>query len=305
MKKQFLIISTFFLVSFLTFGTTVENYNKGKSLFEQKKYKEADVILKKLKDNDTANNEVAKLYAQNLSALGRVKDSYLVLEKLIIVNNQYVKTDKETYELQIKNIDALIKSKTVIDGAKLPELLDLHKDILADIVWQENPMDSDEIFAQGNEFFKQKKYAEALATFEKDRSGNIKNLFSAATIARFLKEYEKSIKYYNKVLAINPDFYEAYLGLSESYLKLNNSEKRAENLKIYLSYKPDERVYYALANIYYSSVYRDYKAVRVILLEGLEYFPESKALGDLLKETNKKLGIKEEKVVATTEGAIE
>jgi len=305
MKKKLLIISTFFVVSLLSFGTTVDSYNKGKSLFEQKKYKDADVLLKKAKETNPDNAEIVKLYAKNLSAMTKYKDSYLVLEKLIVVNNQYVKEDKEAYQLQINNIEAMIKTKTPLDGVKLPEILDIHKENLADIIWQENPLDSDQIFTLGNELFKEKKYVEALAIFEKDRSGNIKNLFSAATLSRFLKDYEKSIKYYNKVLSVNPDFYEAYLGLAESYLRLNNTEKRAENLKIYLSYKPDERVYYALANIYYSSVYRDYKQVRTILLEGLEYYPESKALGDLLKETNKKLGIKEEKIVVTTEGAIE
>lgn len=304
MKRILYFILSGLFIGNIVFAASVSEFDKGKALFEQKKYKDADIVLKKLKDSKPNDEELIKLYAKNLTALGRYKDSYLALEKIIVINNVYQKDDKEAYELQIANLESMIKGKVVIEGVNLVDVLDLHKENLADIIWQENPLDSDELFAQGNDLFKQKKYAEALAVFEKDRSGNIKNLFSAATLSRFLKDYNKSIKYYNKVLLVNPDFYEAYLGLSETYLRLNNPEKRAENLRIYLSYKPDERVYYALANIYYSAVYRDYKKVREILLDGLQYFPDSKALGDLLKETNKKLGIKEEIKVAT-EAAIE
>lgn len=268
------------------------DFLKGKELFEQKKYREAETFLKKASENNPSNWEILKLYARNTSALGKFRDSYKLMERIIISNNQYNMTDKEAYEIQIINIEALIRNKTIIEGLNLTEALDIHKDILADILWEENPLDSDEIFREGNELFKQKKYAEALAVFEKDRSKTTRNLFGAATVSRlFIKDYEKSIKYYNKIIKIDPSFHEAYMGLAEIYRLNNNIEKRVENLRLYLNYKPDERTYLVLANIYYSSAYRDYNKTKEILIEALAYFPNSKALGDLLIETNKRLGL--------------
>lgn len=323
MKKIILAILT--LVSFISYGETTKSaiteelnnlfpeeivveedvyyaldldFIKGRELFEQKKYKEAEVFLRKASENNKDNWEILRLYAKNMSALGKIRDSYKLLEKRIVNNGQYNMTDKEAYEIQIKNIEALIKNKIVVEGVDLVLLLEEHNDILLDIKWEENPLDSEQIFTEGNELLKQKKYSEALLVFEKDRSGNTKNLFGAATVSRlFVKDYNKAIKYYNKLIMIKPDFSEAYIGLAETYRLTNNIEKRVENLRMYLNYKPDERTYFALANVYYSSVYKDYNKTREILIEALGYFPESKALGDLLKDTNKKLGIKEEKPV--------
>lgn len=316
MKKIILAILT--LVSFISYGDTTKSaiteelnnlfpvekvveeeiyyaldldFIKGRELFEQKKYKEAEVFLKKASENNNDNWEILRLYAKNMSALGKFRDSYRLLEKRIVNNDQFNMTDREAYEIQIKNIEALIKNKTLVEGLDLVLALEMHNDILLDIIWQENPLDSEKIFTEGNELLKQKKYPEALAAFEKDRSGNTKNLFGAATVSRlFVKDYNKAVKYYNKLILIKPDFSEAYIGLAETYRLTNNIEKRVENLRLYLNYKPDERTYLVLANIYYSSVYRDYNKTKEILVEALGYFPESKALGDLLIETNKKLG---------------
>lgn len=312
MKKIILIITSFFIMNLTAFATTTksaiviesvkanEDYNKGKLLYEQKKYKEADLVLKKAKDAYPEEKELIKLYAKNLSALGKFKESYKVLEKLIIVNNVYVKEDTELYELQIVNIENLIKNKIVVEGVELKEALIVHMDTHADIVWNENPMSPDEIFSKGNEFMKAKKYADALKVFELDRSEDKRNLLGAGVTARFIGDNDKAIKYFTKLIEVDPTLIRAYKELAMTYQDNKNYEKAVENFRIYLDSVPEERTYFVLANIYYSSVYRDYGKAREILLEAQTNFPESKAIGDLLKDVNKKLGIKEEVIKVET-----
>lgn len=292
MKK--LVFFTFFLISMGIFATAKEEYNKGKGLFEQKKYKEADLILKKSKDTYPEDKEITKLYGKNLNALGKYKDSYKTLEKLIIVSNVYVKEDKELFEIQINNIENLIKLKILVEGVDLKELLIIHNDAYADILWNENPLSSDEVFTQGNELIRAKKYADALKIFEMDRSGDKRNLLGAGVTARFVGDNEKAIKNFTKLIEVDPTIIRAYKELAMTYQDNKDYEKAVENFRIYLDSVPEERTYYVLANIYYSSVYRDYTKAREVLLEAQNSFPDSKALGDLLKDVNKKLGIKEE-----------
>ena len=159
MKKIILAILT--LVSFISYGETTKSaiteelnnlfpeeivveedvyyaldldFIKGRELFEQKKYKEAEVFLRKASENNNDNWEILRLYAKNMSALGKIRDSYKLLEKRIVNNGQYNMTDKEAYEIQIKNIEALIKNKIVVEGVDL---------------------------VKGRELFEQKKYKEA------------------------------------------------------------------------------------------------------------------------------------------------
>ena len=69
-------------------------------------------------------------------------------------------------------------------------------------------------------------------------------------------------------------------------------EKAIENFKRYLLEVPEERTYLVVANIYIGS-FKDNEKAREILLEAKDFFPQSKDIGDLLKNVNKKLGIHE------------
>ena len=69
-------------------------------------------------------------------------------------------------------------------------------------------------------------------------------------------------------------------------------DKAIENFKRYLLEVPEERTYIVVANIYIGS-FKDNKKAKEILLEAQEFFPQSKEVGDLLKNVNKKLGINE------------
>ena len=53
--------------------------------------------------------------------------------------------------------------------------------------------DSEELFKVGDYYFKDGRYEKAYEVFSQDNT-NLKNVFAAATTARFLSEYDKSLK---------------------------------------------------------------------------------------------------------------
>jgi tetratricopeptide (TPR) repeat protein len=141
---------------------------------------------------------------------------------------------------------------------------------------------SDDIYTLGRIYMNDKSFERAYNIFKKDTQGDYRNYFGAATTARFLGKYDTSIKYYNKLLATNPDFYMGYLGLASVYKIKGNYDAAIKNLEKYLSYKEDENAYVGIANIYMAQ--DKYKEAKAILEEGQNKFPDSAAIRKSLGE---------------------
>lgn len=289
MKKILGLSLIFLIITSFAFASAEEKFNSSNLLFQQKKYKEADKILQQAITDYPLEINIAKLYANNLFALGKYKESFAFLEKKIIVDNKYTTTDRELYELQIKNINQMIQKKITIDKINLEEELAIYTEIFNTF---DRLTDSDEIYQKGNEYIKARDYKNALRIFEMETNGDIRNLFGAGLTSKFLGLLPQSIDYFNKIIEIDPTFTRAYKEVAMAYQVNKDYEKAIENFKIYLSTIPEERTYLVVANIYIGN-YKDYEKAREILLEAITAFPDSKAIGDLLKTANKKLGINE------------
>lgn len=286
MRILFLLILSFSMITGIFAVTEPTVFlEKAKTFYDKKNYKEADKVLKEAIVEYPTDASIIKLYATNLLKLAKYKESYLALQKIIIVDGIYTKTDQELYELQISNIKYMQQKKITIPSVDLNEELKINQDMLSSF---SNLTDSNEIYKIGNELMKVQKYDKALQTFEMDKSGDIRNIFGAAVTSRFLGFYNKSIENYLLVLEKKPDFTEANLGLAQAYQLNKNYEKAIEYFNYYLAIKPVERVYVVVANIYV--FLGDLKSAQLKLDEGQSYFPESKSIGDLLKNVNKKLG---------------
>lgn len=148
--------------------------------------------------------------------------------------------------------------------------------------------DSDKIFQLGNSYFKDNLYEKARDVFIMDKNLDERNLFGAATSNRLLGNYRKAASFYGKILQLNPEFYQGYLGRGASYQNLGDYNRAIKDFEIYLEYKKDINVYISLGNIY---MYTErYNKAKELLESAQKNYPSSKVVRELLVEVYSKQG---------------
>ena len=139
--------------------------------------------------------------------------------------------------------------------------------------------DREELFKVGDYYFKDGRYEKAYEVFSQDNT-NLKNVFGAATTARFLSEYNKSLKLYTQAINMAPDFYESYLGRGIVNRNIKNYSEAIEDFKKYMEYKKDEAVYTGLGDVY--MVTGNYQEAKKVLEVARNRYPNSKVIKDML-----------------------
>lgn len=139
--------------------------------------------------------------------------------------------------------------------------------------------DSEALFQVGDYYFKDGRYEKAYEVFSQD-SSNIKNVFGAATTARFLNEDSTALKLYTQAIEMAPDFYESYLGRGIINRDTQNYAEAIADFKKYLEYKQDEAVYTGLGDTY--MVMKNYDEAKKILEIARNRYPNSKVIRDML-----------------------
>lgn len=139
--------------------------------------------------------------------------------------------------------------------------------------------DSEELFKVGDYYFKDGRYEKAYEVFSQDNT-NLKNVFGAATTARFLSEHDKSLKLYTQAINMAPDFYESYLGRGIVNRNIKNYSEAIEDFKKYMEYKKDEAVYTGLGDVY--MVTGNYQEAKKVLEVARNRYPNSKVIKDML-----------------------
>ncbi|MDU1911207.1 tetratricopeptide repeat protein [Fusobacterium sp.] len=142
------------------------------------------------------------------------------------------------------------------------------------------------IFQLGNQYFRMNQYDRARKIFSMDKT-DIRNVFGAATTARFLGRNEEAISLYNDTLSIDSSFYEAYLGRGIANKNLQNYDNALSDFKQYLNYKQNEYVYAGMGDIYMAT--ERYTEARNILEKGRSLYPSSKTIRELLVKVYAKI----------------
>ncbi len=150
----------------------------------------------------------------------------------------------------------------------------------------ENYNDSNNIYTLGSIYMKEKSFERAYKVFTTDTSGDYRNYFGAGATANFLGKYDTAITYYKKTLAIKPNFYRCYLGLSTSYKLKGDFDKAIENMEIYLEHKKEKEVYIAISNLYMAK--KNYDSAKLWLENGQKEFPNSIEIREALREVYQK-----------------
>lgn len=142
------------------------------------------------------------------------------------------------------------------------------------------------IFQLGNQYFRMNQYDRARKIFSMDKT-DIRNVFGAATAARFLGRNEEAISLYNDTLNIDSSFYEAYLGRGIANRNLQNYDSALNDFRQYLNYRQDEYVYAGMGDIYMAT--EKYTEARNILERGRSLYPGSKIIRELLVKVYAKI----------------
>lgn len=145
---------------------------------------------------------------------------------------------------------------------------------------------SDVIFQLADQYFRMNYYERARQIFSMDRT-DIRNLFGAATTARFLGRNEEAVSAYNEILEMNPAFSEAYLGRGIANRSLKNYDSALGDFRQYLAYGQNEYAYAGMGDIYMAQ--ERYQDAKNILERGRGLYPGSKIIRDLLIKVYAKL----------------
>ncbi len=199
--------------------------------------------------------------------------------------NKYPGDARIVYE-RILTVDKLIENETKSQWRK-GKYLEEYYEIYEGYLEMTDYSDSNKVFELGNRYFTDDLYEKARNVFLKDRNGDIRNLFGAATTTRFLGEYRKSAGLYTRVLNEDPDFYEAYLGRGSAYQLAGDLEKGIKDMERYLEYKKNVDVYIAIANMYMSL--ERYSSAKSVLERASGNYPGSQEVRNLLVEVYSKL----------------
>jgi len=187
---------------------------------------------------------------------------------------------------RILTIDKLIENETKSQWRK-GKYLEEYYEVYEGYLEMTDYSDSNRVFELGNRYFMDDLYEKARNVFLKDRNGDIRNLFGAATTSRFLGDYRKSAGLYTRVLNEDPDFYEAYLGRGSAYQLSEDLNKGIKDMERYLEYKKNVDVYIAIANMYMSL--ERYSSAKGVLERASSNYPGSQEVRDLLVEVYSKL----------------
>ena len=151
-----------------------------------------------------------------------------------------------------------------------------------DIYMEYLKYDSEKLFEVGDYYFKDGRYEKAYEIFSQD-STNLKNIFGAATTARFLNENDRALELYTRAIDMNPDFYESYLGRGIVNRNIGNYSEAINDFKKYMEYKKDESVYTGLGDVYMTT--ENYEEAKNILEVARNRYPNSKVIRDMLIRT--------------------
>ena len=214
--------------------------------------------------------------------MGELKSSNTLAKR---VEEKYPKDARVVYE-RVLTLDKLIEGEKKSQWRKekyREEYYEAYEAYLEMTGYEDGNL----IFDLGNKYFMDAFYEKARDIFLKDRNGDIKNLFGAATTTRFLGDYRRSAGLYTKVLNMDPAFYEAYLGRGSAYQMAGDLNKAIKDMERYLEYKKDVDVYIAIANMYMSL--ERYSSAKSVLERATNHYPASQEVRDLLVEVYSKL----------------
>lgn len=221
MKK--LVIAVFIGLSTILFADIISDLQSIDKEIQKKNYegalnKSREILKKNISEDDKRAIESVISDIEN-----RIKSASKVLTNI----GQESIDVKEDEELKASDDGTLLSlpSEKISDASKFSQYKNYEKQVIS-------TGNADAIHSLAMLYIKESLYESAMNLALKDKTRNVKNIFLAATTARMIGRFDKSIKLYNEVLSKTPNHAKSYLGLAMAYKGKGDFEKAQKYLKM-------------------------------------------------------------------------
>lgn len=224
MKKYIFFI--LFCISNLIFADFATDMQQLDSLIQKQEYSKAIEFGKKIMQTNISDDE-----KKSVEVI--IKEIELKKEPANIKTNigdvvEEINTDTG---LSAENDGTLpvLTSETISDRKKFEEYGEYEKKVVS-------TNNSEAIYNLAKLYIKDGLYERAMNLALKDRHKDIRNIYIAATSARMLGYYDKSIKLYKQVLSNNPNHAKSLLGTAVAYKGKNDIKQALKYMTSYSKY---------------------------------------------------------------------
>lgn len=179
------------------------------------------------------------LKAENENTQATQEEVDRIIEEATKRGEEKTKKEKEPQKAAPKSNDTgTVPTKTyedVSNGSKFQTYANYEKAALA-------KNDASTIFQMSQLYFRDGLYERAVNVAKKDVSGDVRNLYVVAIGSRLMGDFDQSIDYYNRILAVSPGQAEARLGLGIAYKSKGEYSKALEYLRSYVETRESREV---------------------------------------------------------------
>lgn len=147
--------------------------------------------------------------------------------------------DDESLKASDDGTLSILPTEMISDGSKFQKYRNYEKQIVS-------TGNADAIHSLAMLYIRENLYESAMNLALKDKSRNPKNIFLAATAARMIGRFDKSIKLYNEVLSKNSSHAKSYLGLAMAYKGKGDFKNASRYLHTYANHDGSQRVHHDL-----------------------------------------------------------
>lgn len=191
----------------------------------------------KQQDNIEAQSEIDKIIANSMSNTNNNTELNNSNSSTNVLNSEELATKSEDTGTVPVGVD-----EDVSDGSKYLAYQDYENAALS-------KKSASTINQLSQLYFKDRLYEKAVNLAKKDTSGDVRNLYVVAIGSRLIGQYDQSIDYYNRILAVSPGQAEARLGIAIAYKSKGEFSKALDYLKSYASSNPNAEVIKSIAEL--------------------------------------------------------
>lgn len=234
MKK--VLLALVLILSVYSYSDFIDEMQKIDKLIQSKSYDKAYDKANQLLNSDISKDDKNSVIAV-MQEIENKKKTVEANNTNATITDLITQALDENTELSAANdgTTQALPTESISDASKFNQ----YKSYENQVVSTNN---ADAIYSLALLYIKDGLYESAMNLALKDKTHNPKNLYLAATTARFIGKYDTAINNYQKVLKVNSNHAKSYLGLAMAYKGKGNYKTALKYLNTYASYDNSDAV---------------------------------------------------------------
>lgn len=240
MKKKIIGLATLLLgFSMVANGSIEDEINQVSALLQQGNYGNAENTARNLLNNSEITPFQREIVLNLLNEIEKQKGN--------VVNN----FKKETSQEEVNRLIEEAERKREESGDTGTTPAKEGEDISTELKFEDysnyeeailQKKNANTIYQMSQLYFRDGLYEKAVNMAKEDLSGDTRNLYVVAIGSRLMGNYDQSIDYYNRILAVSPGQAEARLGIGIAYKSKGEYSKALQYLKSYIKTRENKEV---------------------------------------------------------------